>query len=519
MFKQMKRMGTKGLLAGLLAMSTAAGCSSNANTGQPQGGDGGMDGKPIQITWLSFNPPENDNSPVQKALEKKFNVQIKNIRIERQNYREQINLKISGGEVPDLIYLDGPNDIYDLANQGVLAELPEKEIRSKMPAYAKSVDEADPKLWKNGLVDGKSFAVPLYWPAGRLPFLPGYNGDWLKKIGYDHAPRTLQEFEDVLRKFRDNDPDGNGKKDTIGYSGQGADNRTFQIVMAAYQVKWGWMADDKGTIYQGLTTDKMREALKLLNRWYKEGLIDREFITKKVEDAHQDFINGKVGIRDWQSFQFEKRMGIIAPRFYQKSPNTPIVVGKALQGPYGEGMAMSYGTRNAFLAMGAQVTKDTAKKDRIYKMMEALATDDATYLLSVYGIEGEHYQMVGGKPIMKPEFSSEATKYKIGAGTFYGLFGNKSKAMEKYDYPDDAIQFMNSMESGVKIITPVDVFVPAQSKYPDLGKIEQEFFVKAISGEINLDTEFNAFVDKWKKSGGDEILNEINKKYAGVYKK
>ncbi|MFC5464639.1 extracellular solute-binding protein [Lederbergia graminis] len=476
------------------------------------------DGDPGVISWLSFNPPETNDSPVQKALEELFDVKFENIRVERNDYRGQINMKISTGDVPDVIYLDGPGDVDDLARQGVLTEISIEEIEEFMPEYADSLREMDPNIFEYALVDGKNYGIPLMWPTGDLPFLPGYNGDWLKKIGYDEAPKTLEEFEDVLRKFRNNDPDGNGKKDTYGISGQGANDRSFSAVFAAHGVKANWMVDDDGKIYHGLTTQGAKETLKLLNKWYEEDLIDPEFVTKNPTDAHNDFINQRVGIRDWQSFQFEPRLGIIAPQFYAANPDTEIIIGKPLEGPYAKNVAYAYGARNGYIVFGAQLEDHEEKKEKILEILNALATDEEAYLLSVYGIEGEHYEMKDGVPMMNAEYSSEATKYKIGAGTFYGMFGQKSKLMEKYDHSKETLKYMEERVEGVENIRTFIGVVPAQDKYPDMQKVADEYYINFVTGKLDIDENWDKFISDWEKAGLKEITEEFNDKYSETYK-
>src|SRR5690606_42031486 len=73
------------------------------------------DGDPGVISWVSFNPPETNDSPVRKALEVLFDVKFENIRVERIDYRDQINMRISTGDVLDVSYLDGPGDVVDIA--------------------------------------------------------------------------------------------------------------------------------------------------------------------------------------------------------------------------------------------------------------------------------------------------------------------------------------------------------------------------------------------------------------------
>ena len=46
------------------------------------------------------------------------------------------------------------------------------------------------------------------WPRGPL----WYNGDWLKALDVKELPKSVDEFYDLLVRFRDEDPNGNGKK-------------------------------------------------------------------------------------------------------------------------------------------------------------------------------------------------------------------------------------------------------------------------------------------------------------------
>lgn len=88
------------------------------------------------------------------------------------------------------------------------------------------VDKYDPTAWNVAVVDGKNYGIPRIYGEGGSPFLPAYNNEWLKNIGYDAPPTTLEELEDVLTKFRNDDPDQNGKKDTYGMSARGKDGQS-----------------------------------------------------------------------------------------------------------------------------------------------------------------------------------------------------------------------------------------------------------------------------------------------------
>jgi putative aldouronate transport system substrate-binding protein len=50
-------------------------------------------------------------------------------------------------------------------------------------------------------------------------------------------------------------------------------------------------------------------------------------------------------------------------------------------------------------------------------------------------------------------------------------------------------------------------------KGANLDKIKSETFMKIITGNAPI-SEFDKFVDDWKKLGGDQITKEVNDWYA-----
>ncbi|UUZ86731.1 extracellular solute-binding protein [Paenibacillus sp. P26] len=60
--------------------------------------------------------------------------------------------------------------------------------------------------------DGKIWGIPRGVPAVHYPIW--VRSDWMKKLNLK-MPQTIDELEAVLKAFKEQDPDGNGKADTI----------------------------------------------------------------------------------------------------------------------------------------------------------------------------------------------------------------------------------------------------------------------------------------------------------------
>lgn len=499
------------VLTGLmLAGGVLAGCSKDSpNVAvEPQASAE----KPMEISWLSFDFPDKDSNLVQAWMEKKFNVKITNMRIDRANWKDQLNIRLATNDVPDVWLLWGITDVEAYSKQGLLTELPLQEIKQNLPGLTKLIDESDSEAWNNGKIDGKNYGIPITNLDGIYPYHPLYNAKWLKAIGHEQAPKTLAELEDVLYKFRNNDPDGNGKKDTYGLTGMGKNNlaNSFPAIFGAFNVQpFFWQTDASGKLVYGMVTEEARSAFKLLNKWFKDGVLDPEFIT--ADGKKEEFANGLVGMgnESWMHIRPEGKLAQLA-----KKNGFEIAAGQALQGPNGPGKLMAFGLTSNYIGMGIDVEKDPKKKQKIYEILNSFYSDKESILYSQFGEENVHYTMANGKPVAKPEYVTREGQLKLGLGNYYGLFSRKTREFEKILYPVEDLAFRDRIAANVPLlIDKVKYSLPSLANYPDLKNMEKEYFIKFITGEVDLAAGFDQFVEKWKKAGGQAVTDEANKLY------
>lgn len=474
---------------------------------------------PIEISWANgINPPENDNNDVQQQIEKKFNVKIKNVRLERSSWKEKFNVLLASGQIPDIFPVDG--DITDMAtwaDQGLIASISREEIEEQMPNYVKYLNAEDAGAWEVGLYKGKHWGIPKVWPPGNDGLLPGYNEDWLKQIGYNEPPRTLDQLHDVLAKFVNDDPDGNGRKDTYGMTARGKlPIQMFASIFSAYGVSpYLFIINDDGSgIEYGGIMEQTRSALKTLNQWYKEGLIDPEFITADNHQINEKFVNQKIGYVDnlgWNGYY--KESGYITRPALEKG--IQVVAGTPLIGPAGKPYAFSYGSRQAPLMLGIQLEEDDKKRQKIEQILEWVSTDLEGWLLTTQGVEGINYDMVDGEVVART--GTEAETNKTGAGSFYNPLAWVNKNFtSKYSTKQDALELEERINRGYIPLRDVLQTAVLESKtqyWPHLQTMQDTYLIKAIIGEENTDSDFDTFKAQWLKSGGQALTDEVNQVY------
>ena len=132
-------------------------------------------------------------------------------------YPNRVKLVLASGHLPDAYNTYGLYDVNfpEAIRSGVAIPLDDY-----LAKYGRNLLRYIPdRVWDSVRVNGKIYAIPevlLPSPTRRGMFI---RGDWLDKVGA-RVPVTVQDYLQVLRLFRDKDPNGNGRRDEIPYIGR-----------------------------------------------------------------------------------------------------------------------------------------------------------------------------------------------------------------------------------------------------------------------------------------------------------
>lgn len=197
------------------------------------------------------------------------------------------NSLATGEDMPDIIWNCTLSDeaIYELGSGGYLLDLtPYFEDRTKSATFWERMsllDEDYQSILQRRITspDGHIYVFPTAESPGsdNIDYHTYINYTWLEKLNLEmpHDPASLYE---VLKAFRDRDPNGNGKKDEVPLAGTtgslGGDLIAWLINMYIYCDDDRWFnMDDNGQLYLPHTTEKYREALVYIRKLIDEGLI------------------------------------------------------------------------------------------------------------------------------------------------------------------------------------------------------------------------------------------------------
>ena len=144
---------------------------------------------------------------------------------------------------------------------------------------------------------------------------------WLDKLGIE-MPKTTEEFYNMLVRFRDDDPNGNGIADEIPMVGcvdYATDNMLRALMNPFQYTQSGYYYNDNGTVAFSAITDQWREGLKWMNKLYNEGLLNPLSFTQDtvgfnammnnegdtIVGVHLRGNNGHIDARDIRRTEYE----------------------------------------------------------------------------------------------------------------------------------------------------------------------------------------------------------------------
>ncbi|MFK0524332.1 extracellular solute-binding protein [Paenibacillus illinoisensis] len=456
------------------------------------------------------------------------------------NYEQKVNLAISSNDLPDALVVKD-TQLRAMVKAGQLEDLTDAFNRYASPAMKSYMEKTNGVSAEAVTFDGKMYAIPSIQVHSDGVHQMWIRKDWLDKLGLE-PPQTMEELENVAKAFVEQDPDGNGKNDTIGIAGQQnggrlyanfleSTNNTYGLdpIFGAYKAYPGyWLKDDAGNPVYGSILPETKEALAKLRDMYANGLIDKELGIRKA--ASEPVVNGNAGIffapwwmgygplpdaikndpnANWQAYllpldadgQFNAHMGAPSTVFVvvRKGYEHPEAVIKMLNllirdeskfdisvpvGHYPLRVPMSYMDESEYSAKALQEVLAGTKKPEDF-------TDPGYKLLAA---DIQNVKKVKKEPYDNMDIQYWDPQADLGVWSrIYSLLVGSSSLQQDYN------KVYSLLYSQTRTM---------ESRWSNLKKLEDETFLKIIMGAAPLDT-FDTFVSDWKKQGGDKITEEV----------
>lgn len=456
-----------------------------------------------------------------------------------EDYVNQLRLALTGAEtLPDVI------PVYDT---GLLAEMIEsgqvkvidEDLARYLPERLQPVYQQFPESFYPAEKAGQTYGLPIAPSLAETQVLV-VRQDWLDKLGLK-APTNLDEFETVIKAFAEEDPDGNGKKDTYGfaYSGDGLYSTGWlgdpAMLFSANTGKFipgNWEEDSQGELVYGSIQPGNKKTLARMARWYQEGWIAADASVTNDWNAMLAFRDGKAGMYVGRPAHIEDSIEVES-----KILGAKIGVYPTIRQANGEPTYQRAEENDGWLLFKKDFT-ETAAFFKYYDWLYDAAFGTGKFK---YGyLENYDYDIVVGQPVFDPaQFDPPKTRWLFTPGK--AILTKNMPSLDQmlpYHKAVTAESATNGTELKLQqlyrtelkpLVTAGNIAYQNQEQLtankfrgqlPDelqdlfyrFQTKESQVFSDIISGKQDSSA-FDAFVADWEQNGGSDITAAVNDWY------
>jgi putative aldouronate transport system substrate-binding protein len=375
---------------------------------------------PVTITFATQENPAGtksyrDNLPAWAELEKRTGVKVDFQVVPAQNYAENMQVRLAAGmNLPDFLLL--PPNPMSYANGKLI--IPIKALIGRYAPNIAQLFRDRPEIPK-GLIapDGDIYFVTSILDARASVNYVGfmYRKDWAEKAGMG-APATMPDWYTMLKKFKGTDINGNGNpNDEIPWSANGTGFSALYPFAMAYGLipNNDFQVSKDGKVTYAYTMPRLRDWLVEMAKWYKEGLIDPDFLNLIQDKWLAKVVSNVAGSATTSTMwapQLNQRMAKDFPNAYWDVLYPP-------KGPYGDQILLR---ERPLSGENFAISRDCKNPALLMKWLDYMfVSEQGQILMGNYGIEGVTYTMADGKP----RFTDMIAKDPRGTGQAQWEFG------------------------------------------------------------------------------------------------
>ncbi|WP_024866325.1 extracellular solute-binding protein [Butyrivibrio sp. FCS014] len=488
-----------------------------------RGNDGGSD-------------PENNmyTEYIKKGMLEEHNVEVTFKKVPRWTEVDDINNLLAAGEAPDICVTYSYPTVLTYAQMGGVIDLSEliEQYKADTPNLWAWLGDQN-MLWDKDPKTGTVWALEGR-RAEQQRIVTFVRQDWLDKLNMK-APTTTQEFEDMLIAFRDN-------ADTL----LGKDASKMVPFSTSYDV--GWRASNIITSFmdpnitdkeyyingfddRAVTQAATKDAVKLLNKWYNEDLMWKDFALYGSGDTTEDDMikAGYVGAfqHNWD-YVFRNGEDAINSNLQRNvgedAKFVPVDCFQNSEGKYAKWLYSSAGDRKLFFPttntepLASLLYLDFISKPETIKYLQA-GEEGVTHevldsgAIQIIAAEGDAIQN-SGKNI----------DYTITCNGTY--FGDQKLAdlSIAYGYAGQDPELVSAADKISKAdgLEPKNVNVGVIEAEAGVGdtlsaKRDQVYDQAVVASEADFDSVWEAGIADYLSAGGQAIIDERTAKWAEYF--
>lgn len=495
---------TAAIAAGLLAgctkapSSTAAPKSSapGSSSSEQEGGKMLFD-KPVNFSMLTPSHaswPFQDDWYVLDLVKEKTNVDFTITSVDTEGFAEKLNLTMSSGKLPDLIYLLNTNIVQQYGSQGAFINV--FDHMDKMPNFKKWYEANTQYALSYMSSDGALYQFPQHGveETNRRGWM--YRADVFEELKLE-VPTNQEEFYNVLVKLKEAYPDSY----PLGFRSFVSSLNQLNMISPSwgtYHITnednrfFGYDYDAKDWVF-GPITNEYKEMVTFYNKLYKEGLLLPNFLTIDTKGWQDVIANSDSFI----TLDYLSRIDFFNNSMRPSDPEfTMSFMPPASFGENGKAM-FPY---SAKAMMGFVVSSQTKQLDDVLAYVDWMYSEEGRELMS-WGRPNELYtEDASGNRTWKDFKTAAEMKQGTGLQT-YGFY-------ELYDFNGELSTFSPECRAATEEARKYDL-----QAQPVLAFTDEEKEVVDTVG-VNIQTHVSEQISKFLL--GERSMSEWDKYVAEI---
>lgn len=467
--------------------------------------------EPITITAMVRDFNRDKTQYIDQLYEEKMNVHIEWEIIPFGEYGTVLGQRLESGELPDMFEID-KRRVDEFYDKSVFVNF--KDYMDQMPNRKKWMEKFPAVYYNSVDTQGNIYCLDSFNTRGAVPCMPIYRKDIFEKENIE-VPETIDELYDALVVLKERYPES-----TPIINRWGA-NHLIDNVAMLYQCRMGFYLDNQDLVYKyGPVTENYKAAIQTLRKFYAAGLIDPEFATVSDNQFAERLANGQ------SFFLFSEYIYCLNTEHEgdwngdgkQINPDFELAPMLPPSTPFGPGLVDVQEPSN----LGHYSVAVNAKSKYVEEIVELLdkqLSDDIIELVN-WGVEGETFETVDGEKRWLIDYEERMEKGLDGRSgmwvpidveckeqglnpkdTEYCHQANQSVEQHGFYRSKTILSFvMEEKEKMKSITTPLSQYCDEQS-------------MKFIVGELNMEEDWDQFIETLREMGYETVLEMYQKKY------
>ncbi|NUT34295.1 MAG: extracellular solute-binding protein [Hamadaea sp.] len=461
----------------------------------PQNLVAGVSGKPgdgagtVSVLTNMFNPvpPSAGSNAYWQELNNRLGATLDITMTPQADYLSKLSAVIAGSDLPDMTLISSRLAHRSDVLTRLCADLSEFVSGSAIKDYP-FLANIPKDAWLATAYGGGIYAVPI--PRGVVGTIFFSRADLIRERGLNGAPASYAEFVTLAEGMTD------AKNNRWAFGGV---KRVIVFTGTMLGVPNTWR-NDGGKFVSEFETAERKEAVARTAELYKKGVFHPDSLGNKLQ-LRDLFGNGTLafngdGYAAWDTLA-----------------NTYKVEVGAIAAPKADGGGLA---RHAAGAAAFSITAfrkaDKARIRQLLKICDWLAAPLGTqeYMFRKFGVEGTHYTMQNGAPVLTDKGKVEVKlplEYIAEAAPVLGP-GDRARIDAQRAYQEKVVPtIVRNPAEGLYSPTATDK-AGAMSKIIDAAELD------IVAGRKPI-AHWDEAVAAWKKAGGDDARAEYEKALAG----